>query len=325
MTDMMMDRRELLLRNRDTVKQVFPWDSGMMHLCCGNVYTMRGLAVDEASLAQAKKLLTDRVGVFSNFRSTARNVLIAMLDASGDGERLLDRSLELYDLLKREFFTSSYLPMVAMLLAEQADPARWDEIISRTRDLYDRMRREHPMLTSSEDCALCALLAMSEQSDDELIDRMEEAYHTLKKLFPMSGEGVQSLSHVLALTPGDIQAKCARIASLVDALKQAGHRWYGGYELPVLGVLVEDERSDAELVAEIIRNDDWLKAQKGFGFFSSVSRMQRLMYAALLTQHNNTAAQTAAVTGTIATIIAQEVAMIAVVSASVAASSSSSH
>lgn len=325
MTDMKMDRRELLLNNRDTVKRVFKWDSGMMHLCCANVYTMRGLAVDETSLERAKQLLTDRVGVFSNFRSTARNVLISMLDASGDGEQLMNKSLELYELLKHEFFTSSYLPMVAMLLAEQAAPARWDEIVTRTREIYERMRREHPLLTSSEDCALCALLALSEQNDDDLIARMETAYDALKGMFPMSGDGVQSLSHVLALTPGDMQAKCARVEALVSALKQAGHKWSGGYELPVLGILVQDERSNEELVAEIIRNDDWLKAQKGFGFFSSVTRMQRLMYAALLTQNDTAAAQTAAVNGVISTIIAQEVAMIAIMSASIAASSSSSH
>lgn len=323
MTNMTMDRRELLIRNRDTIKNVFKWDTGLMHLCCANIYTMRGQLVDESSLRQTKQLLTERVGAFNNFRSTARNVLIAMLDLSGDAPALLERALQLYDMLKREFFTSSYLPMVAMLLAEHASPARYDELVARTRTIYKRMQREHPMLTSSEDCALCALLAMSDQTDDELIDRMEQCYTMLKDRFTFYGNQLQSLSHVMALSSGDIGDKCDRMLALIDALKAAGHKWSKSYELPVLGILVEDPRPIEELASAIADHDAWLQTQKGFGFFSSVSRMQRLMYAALLTQEQGAAADTAAINSTISMIIAEQVSLIAVTSAVTAANSGS--
>lgn len=67
-------------------------------------------------------------------------------------------------------------------------------------------------------------------------------------------------------------------------MKSMGHKWNGWYEMPILGVLAADPHPVQELAAAIADNDEWLKHQKGFGFFSSISRMQRLMYAALLTQ-----------------------------------------
>lgn len=321
----MLDRRQLLIHNRDTMKQAFPWANGMMHLCCANVYTMRGKTADANSVKKTKKMLEERVGAFNNFRSTARDVLIAMLDMAEDPASLLDKALQLYDLLKRKFYTSMYLPMAAVLLAEQADPTRYEEIVNRTREIYERMKREHPFLTSSEDCSMCALLAMSDKTDDELIERAERCYSDLKKNFPMCGNQIQSMAHVMAMSDGELEGKCERVLALIDALKMEGHKWSYSYELPVLGVLAEDPRSVQELAANIAENDRWLQTQKGFGFFSSVSRMQRLMYAALLTQEQGAAASTTAVNSALANIIAEQVAMTAATSATVAASVSHYH
>ncbi|MBQ7432032.1 MAG: DUF4003 domain-containing protein, partial [Lachnospiraceae bacterium] len=90
-------------------------------------------------------------------------------------------------------------------------------------------------------------------------------------------------------------------------------------------------------IAEI---DQWLKQQKGFGLFGSVTTKQRIMYAALLAQPDSQASyltdaeqqevlsDTGAATATLATLIAQEAAMCAAMMASAsaaAATSSSSH
>ena len=318
-------RCELFIRNRDAVREAFPWDSGMMHACCANLYTMRGVQADPEKIKECKKLMNERMGIFSNFRSTARNILICMMDLSGDAAGLLARADEVYEQLKQVFFTSSYLPVTAMILAEQIEPARDSELVGRTRVIYDQMRKNHPLLTSAEDSVLCALLAMSERPDDELMERMETAYGLLKGSF-FFGNSVQAVSHVMALLPGDVEAKCERMMTLFDSLKNAGSKWGTSYELPVLAILCEDPRSTDEMINEIQECEEWLKTQKGFGFFSSVSRTQRLMYAGLMTQDTaNGAADAAVVSGTMSIIIAEQVAISAAVAASVAASSSSSH
>lgn len=288
MTGNNMELRELFIRNRDTVKSVFKWDWGMMNLCCAYLYTMRGKTADMNSLARNKKLLKERVGTFSNFRSTGRDILVTLLDMADNPESLLDSALRIYDLLKRELHTSAYLPIVAMLLAELADPCRYDEIVSRISTLYKRIRHEHPWLISGRHFALCALLAMSDQQDDILIERVEQGYNRLKSAFKLSGDEVQAVAHIMALTPGDIDAKCDRVLALIDAMKEKGKKWNGYHELPVLGIIAEDSRSAEELSAAIAENDRWLLTQKGFGgsFFSftMINRTHRLLYAALLTR-----------------------------------------
>lgn len=318
MTDIKMNQRELLIRNRETMQNVFIWDTGMMHLCCAYVYTMRGRVADAASLKQTRKFMTDHVGAFSNFHSTARNVLISLLDLSDDPASLLDRAMQLYTPLKQKLSTSSYLPVAAMLLAEHADPSSYEDLVIRTGNIFERMNDRHPFLISSEHYALCALMALSGQAEDDLIERTEQCYSILKDHFVLCGNDVQSMSHVMALKPGDIEARCARVLALTDAMKTLGNKWSGSYELPVLSVLSEDPRPVEALAAAIDENDKWLAKQKGFGFFSLISRMQRLLYAALLTQEPG-------VKGSFAAIIDEQIAMLAALRATKAANSSHHH
>lgn len=169
------------------------------------------------------------------------------------------------------------------------------------------MKAEHPFLTASEDSTFCALMALSEKSDDALIADTEACYRQLKPHF-FSSNAVQSLSHVLALCDGIPEEKCSRTMELFNNLKSAGRKYGTEYELPTLGVLAMSG-ADLKAVAEnIIEIDDWLSKQSGFGFFGSVTKKQRLMYAGILAQRdyiNEGAIQTAAVSGTIALIAAQ--------------------
>lgn len=320
MTDQLMDRCELLIRNRDAAKAAFSWEMGLTHLTCACIHTQRGKEIDTASLKAARDLLRSKTGAFSYFRGVGEDMHAAILDASGQPEVLLDRALEMYQLLKQDFYSSSYLPQAALTLAERADPMRFEEIAHRTRAIYERMRGEHPFLTSSEDSGLCALLALSDRSDDELIARMEQCYARLKERF-FWANSVQSLSHVLALMPGNCDELCGRTEALAEQFKLHRRRWGSDYELPVLGLLAADPRDVKTLAETVLDCDDWLRKQPGFGFFSSVSEKQRLMFAGILVQEND-AAVGAAVQSTVSSIIAGEIATMAIISGAVAASNS---
>lgn len=327
MNESTLNNCQLLITNRERVKSVFSWDGGLIHLCCAGIYTAKGLAVDEEILEDCKNMIKSKVGMFSNFRSTARSPIAAMIATSKNPEQTLENGLLVYDLLKKEFWSSTYLPLAAMIIAQIADTYQFEQIASRTRVIYDRMKAEHPFLTSGEDSAFCALMALSEKSDEALIADMEDCYKELKPSF-FSSNAVQSLSHVLALCEGSPTMKCNRTMELFDLLKASGRKYGTDYELPTLGVLAMTGANLQSIASDMIGIDDWLSEQKGFGLFSSITRKQRLMYAGILAQRdyiNENTMQTAAVGSTITLIVAQEAAMCAAVAASAAAASSASN
>lgn len=325
MTENMRKNCEQLIWNRDQIKNVFPWDGGLIHLACAGIYVMKDKNFDEGVLEQSKGLLKEKLGIFSNFRGTARSPIAAMLAVSGNPERTLDNGIAVYELLKKEFWSSTYLPLAAMVIAQMVEPSDYEKVAGRTRKIYERMKAEHPFLTSSEDSAFCAMSALSDRSDDALISDMEACYKLLKPEF-FSGNAVQSLSHVLSLCEGTPEEKCRRTLELFNNLKAAGRKYGTEYELPTLGIFAMADVASGQIVQEMLEIDQWLSEQKGFGMLGSINKKQRLMYAGMLAQKEHVRAdvvQTAAVNSTVALIVAQEAAMCAAVAASSAAAASS--
>lgn len=326
MNEAVTRRCEQLIANRDRMKAVFSWDGGTMNLCSAAICMDANQVIDEETLERCKQLLKEKVGVFSNFRSTAKSAIVAIIAVSGNPERTLDRGLLVYDLLKKEFRNSTYLPMVAMMIAQVKTEDEFAPIVARTKSIYRLIKENHPFLTSSEDCAFCALMALSDKTDQELVEDAERCYQILKPSF-FSSNAVQSLSHVLALGEGAPEVKCEKTLELFFKLKEAGYRYGTEYELPTLGVLAMTGATVSQLVADMIEIDTWLANQKGFGFFSSITKKQRLMYAGMIEQKeyvSSNAMRVSAINGTISMIIAQQVAMCAAVGASAAAAASSS-
>ncbi len=326
MNDQMLRNCTLLLDSRDRIKTVFGWDSGLIHLACAGIYVSKEKEVNIPVLQECKELLKQKVGLFSNFRSTARSPIASMLAVSENPERTLDNGLLVYQLLKKEFWSSTYLPLTAMIIAQMVEPNQYEAVAARTSRIYHLIKSEHPFLTSGEDSANCALLALSEKPDDELIYEIESCYQQLKPYF-FSSNAVQSLSHVLALGQGTAEDKCRSTMQLFNGLKEAGYKYGTSYELPTLGVLALSDGPKDKMLQEIVEVNNWLSDQKGFGFFSSVTAKQRLMYAGIVTQReyiNTDTMQSTAVNSTISLIVAQEAAMCAAIAASAAASASAS-
>ena len=326
MNDQMLKNCTLLLDSRDRIKTVFGWDSGLIHLACAGIYVSKEKEVNVSILQGCKEMLKQRVGLFSNFRSTAGSPIASMLAVSESPERTLNNGLLIYQLLKKDFWSSTYLPLTAMVIAQMADSNQYEAIAARTSRIYNRIKAKHPFLTSGEDSANCALLALSEKTDDELIYEIESCYQQLKPNF-FSSNAVQSLSHVLALGQGTSETKYRRTMDLFNGLKYAGYKYGTSFELPTLGVLALIDGSKDKMIQEMVEINNWLSRQRGFGFFSSVTAKQRLMYAGIITQLeyiNTDAMQSTALNSTISIIVAQEAAMCAAIAASAAASASAS-
>ena len=317
------------IENRDTVKSAFKWDNSYVYPLCANIFCAHGQMAEAEKLTRCRKIIQEQTGIFSNFRGNLRPALAALLALGQDPEAKMAQAVENYDILKRDFWGSEYLALIAFLLTDFASRADVEEKAGRGKEIYQRMKKEHPFLTSSEDSVFAVMMAFSEKNNDALINDMEGCYQALRARFTI-GNALQSVSHVLALSNGAPEEKAGRVIDLYNALRGADVRYGRDYELATLAALAEMDENIPGVAEEVTEVYEYLSTQRGYGFFGP-GKAARAMHAAMIVSDQYSSRgqiDTAAMTGTLAMIIAQEMAMCAVMvsaSASSAAASSSSH
>lgn len=322
MREEILKRCELLIENRDRMKEVFSWDGGMLWLASGAMYTTKGRKVDTERLQHCKNLIKEQTGVFSNFRGNVRSAVASMIALSDTPEQMLADGLVVHKLLKKDLHDSAFLPLAAMTIVRLTKPEEYEKVVEKTVALYNGMKKEHPLLTSAEDSAFCAMLALSEKSAEVLLSEMEACYKFLNDNSRFPKNAVQSLSHVLAICDGPVAEKCEKTMELYETLGAYDVKYGKTYELPALGVLAM-EHTDYEALAEEIKEvSDWLSKQPGFGLFGSINTKQRAMYAGMMLQDNKSTgslAESTALQSSLALIVAEEAAMCAVICCTAAA------
>ena len=326
MKDILKAKSELFIANRDAFKVAFPSENSYFYPIGASFFLDLGRVADVQQLKSCRTLLKSKVSVFSNFRSSAELSIVAMLAADSDPELRLDKAIEIYKSLKEHFFGSEYLPVAAMILSQEVSHEKYAEVCDKTRRIYDLMKKNHPFLTSSEDCVFSAMLALSDKPEEEIVRDTEACYEKLRERFS-DRNAVQSLSHALALSDDGNMAigdKCRDTIRLFDALKEKKHKYGTGYELATLGVLATLPCGIEETVQDIIEVSDFLKTQKGYGFFG-FDRVPRLMHAGMIVTSahlgETRTMQGAAIGSTLSIIAAQQAATCAALAASMAATS----
>lgn len=328
------------LANRDVLKRKFKFESNYMYPVCASIFCARGVSADEDRLLESKRLLKEKTGVFSNFRGYLTLPVCSMLAAKSAPERRMESAMENYRILREQFSSSSYLALAAFFLADMGvGGSRAQEAAERGKRIYRRMKQEHRLLTSAEDSVFAVLMAFSEQSDDALISDMEACYQLVRQRF--SGRNAaQSVSHVLALSPGAPEDKVSRLIDLYDGLRAAGGKYGKQYQLSTLAAVSVLDAEVSDIVRDMMEVDAFLSKQKGYGFLSA-SRQTRMMHAAMLVANDycaqdsalaavmrdtisELASQTAVMTSTLALIAAQQAAMCAVIAANAATSAATS-
>ena len=326
MRETLNERCRLFIENRDAAKSAFPMESSYMYAICASYFMNKGVVATTEGLKEAKAILKSRANMFSGFRGTVQLSIVAMLALEENKEKCMDDAMAIYALLKKKFvFSSDYLPVAAIMVARSVPSEKWEEVVERSRRIYDLMKAEHPFLTSSEDCVFAVMLAMSPRGDDDMIRNIETCYNILKDRFS-DKNAVQSLYLVLSLTDSDsvsISDKCRDTIRLFDLLKEKKHKYGAGYALSTLGVLATLPCGIDETVRDIIEVSDFLKTQKGYGFFG-FDRTERMMHAGMIVTSDHLgsseAMENAAVNSTVSLIAAQQALMCAVISVSLAAS-----
>ena len=323
MDQALRSRCERFLANRDTLRKAFPWENPYLHAVCAGILTQKNQTAEVDRLHDCRDLLRARTGFFSNFRGIAQEAMITLLSLEPAPQEELDQGLRLYDALKDHFRPSQYLPLAALLLADQVEERQYGAFAARTRAIYNGMKEAHCFLTGVEDSVFAALLALSPRPVEALIAETEACYDRLKHRPFGTGQFTQTLSHVLALGEGSAQEKCDRTLALYDALKDRGRKYSTGHELGTLGLLTLVPGEVGALAEEVVEVDHFLSQQKGYGLMG-VGKAQRLMHGVMLTagyilDQNQAVLGAAAVSTTVSLIVAQEVALFTVVAAGSAA------
>ncbi len=323
----------LFIQNRDVVKDNFFWESSNFYPIAASIFTDKRIHAREDRLQFCKSIIERETGFLSSFRDYAKLSVISMMAIDDHPEQRLRKGLNVYDKLKDYFWGSSYLPIAAMIIADMVEPERYIELAARTRNIYELMKSEHPFLTSSEDSVFAAMLALSPLTDEQVVDETEKCFTILKKEF-FSGNAVQSLSHVLALCDGAAEEKCKKTMDLYNSLKACDFKYGTSYELATLGVLAMLPVDRVTLINEFSEVDAFLAKQEGYGFWSSITKRERYMHAAMIITSSYMdecqnagvgAMNTAAISGTISMVAAQQAAMCAAIAASSAAASASAN
>ena len=326
------NKLELLASNKKAIDKGFYFEMGISQVVAALLFASAGQAADIEKMKEARAILKKKAGVFSAFRDATELVVLARMALAPDMEKYIDDLIEVFDVIKKgKVFEDSYMVLTAMIIVDRGRKADAESIKATTDEIMNRMSKLHPILTSSEDLALAALLAMSGRGVDDVIDDMEVCYQYTKKELKVKAENnsIQALSQILAVTEGDMKAKCDKVAELFSAFKENGSKFGTYLEFPALGTLLDVDVPTGVLVPEIIEAADFLKKSKGFGGLS-MDKKTRLMFAALLASEIYTGSSdgayglinSAIVTNSaIAMVIAEEIAIMVIMMCAATANS----
>lgn len=307
---------------RDALKGIFRMENDQMYPVCASMFISAGRTPDEAGLRAARTLVRSSVGIFSSFRGTVEFPLVSMLACSEDPYEKWERTQAAYACLRERFFASEYLAMAALLISDAEED--YYEIADRGKTLYRRMRSEHPFLTGSEDSVFALLLARSGRSNDELIADMEASYRILGTRFT-KGEGLQSVTHVLALDDAEPSEKSDRFTEIYDEIIRLGGKYGKDARLSTLAALSLTGEDPKKLAADIMDADSFLAEQKGYRSIFGMDARTRTMHAAMIVSSDvfpgNCLVNAAAGRAAVVMIAAQQAAMCAVMAGTAAASS----
>ena len=326
MKDIVKNRCDLLIANKNSIEKEFKWGEPMMNIASGLVFSGAGKQADIERLKECKTILEKNIGYFSSLRSTAAPIVVSKMAMANDPIQYLNDVKMVYDKVSKGMFSDgSYMVQAAISICDQDKVLYADNYVAKFKELYKKMGKIHPFLTSSEDIVFAVLLVMTDKSVDTIINEMEECYNYLRKelKIKVGANEIQGVSEVLTLTDGDWKEKCDKVVKLYETFLAHGVKYGTEYnEFASLGALIELDVDIDEFVDEVVETEAYLKIVKGFGDWT-MNKKQRLMFAAMLVgdaySADGSITSSSAIASSVAAIIAEEVAIMICCMAAVSA------
>ncbi len=313
MNEVFQQKCQLLTENRNVIRKVAVFEGDTMAIAAAYIFTEAGVLADADRLKECWAVLKQEKGIFSEFRGLTEMIIVSKMALSLDPAGYLSRLNTVFKKIRKgRIFSSSYMVLAAISIADRTTPAEEDAAISLTKEILDGLNEAHRFLTDEEDLPMAALMALSGKDKDQLLLEAEAAYQMFKPEFAFHKNAVQGLGLVIASLDGDLSLKCEKVCQIYDTLRARKIRYGKDYELAALGCLSATDTPTDQLVDEMIEASDYLKSKKGFGAWS-IGKSERLMFAALLTAgafgSEAVTRNAAAVSGAISTLIATQIAL----------------
>lgn len=241
--------------------------------------------VDGEKLRKAIEIIKKNTSMFSSFRGTNINSIAIAIAEYDDMEEAFSKVKDIYKKLKTKFSGSEYLALTATLLLPKLDKIDIDKVITDTKKTYDLMVKNHRFLTGTEDVTAATMLALTSENIEEKIERTEVYYKKLKEKGYWSGNGLQTLSHLLVLFDGEVDSNIEKVIAFDKELKKSSVK-ITSTTLPLLGVTAFLDLNAKDFVAEVNRVDDELLKVKGFGNFSMGREVRNMISFGLVASNS---------------------------------------
>ena len=226
MNETLERRCELLVENQRAMCKSFMLEHALTNAVVAATFAEKDQQLDVDLIRNARKLLKERKGTFSEFRSYNELMVSAKMALSSDPEEYIEKTIEVYDRFQKgKLLGSSYRVLAAISIVDQGRYSDTDRIIDKTNALLKGMKKEHPFLTSDEDTCFAVLLAMTDKSVEDILPELEEAYQIVKKKFAFHDNAAYSLAQVITAYDGNVQEKCDKAIALFVAFKDKGAKY----------------------------------------------------------------------------------------------------
>ncbi|WP_019241205.1 DUF4003 family protein [Bacillus massilioanorexius] len=320
---------DLFLENEKQIKKAFRFENQLVQKFAALQIALQNQTVDIEKAKEMMEYVKKETSAFSYFRSNNLLPISIALSLHSNGFEVFQLTQKYYEDLKKAGFKRSHnLPFMAYFLATEVDNNDVSMIIERALDFYQKMKEEHVWLTSSEDYMNALILAHSHSDVSLAIHEIEKCYDYLNNQGLRKGNTLQAISHLLSLSNDSHSNKCDRLLQY-EALLKENKISLNSYSKTLLGILAILEVQPESIVNEMMKVDDQLSKQKGFGNFSLGKANRSLFTIAIVSAPYLRAESAQTLNSTIqnsiqSIILAEQAAIIASISAATAASNSGS-
>ncbi|GFP76905.1 DUF4003 family protein [Clostridium fungisolvens] len=285
MNSLVADRTNLMIDNFHKLKHGFRWEANLV-----KHFIAMSLAIDNRksemdNLLRIRDYIRSHTSWVSYFRGTNELILVNLLSGEENYPDVFNNVQAAYELMKRNGFRSSpYLPMAAYVIASTSEKAQWNKNVERMIKFYEGMKKNHFWITSPDDYVYAAILATTDFDIEETLNKIEKYYDVLNKDGFYKGNALQTLSHILALSEGNVEDNCRRTIALYKKLK--GEKCKLRYDaLATLGLLALVSTDVDTLVSEIKEVYDYIHSVDGYGFWSLDTSNRTMIAASIVSSY----------------------------------------
>lgn len=308
-------------------KMFWEMDSSAMATISAFLFARAGKRADIDRYVECKNYLKKNVSVWSEIRGIAQAIVITKMCLAEDYAEYLSGVMDAYKKLRalHKFTASAHMVMAAINIYEGGGKENADANIDKLEAVYKGMKTDHFWLTGDEDRPFIAMMVTRNVSVDALSPEISNCYEACKGM-SFSKEAMHTASQILALSGKSVETKVAEMSATVDVLKANGIKGMKSDLMPMAAALGFIDSSAEEKARDIKEIYDYLKTQKGFGWYIGGTR--RSLYSVLAYALGNIEGDGAVMNSVIGTtltnIIIEEIIIMTIIITAANASRSSS-